>query len=63
MNPRLDPVNSASGSPEQRQLLAQITKAIGKVPNLVSTLAQSPAAAKAYLAVDSALSHGSPSAA
>lgn len=59
MNPRLHPVNATTGTPEQQQLLAQVAKAVGKVPNLVATLAQSPAAAKAYLAFDSALSRGS----
>ena len=57
--PRIQPITSTNASPEQEQLLASVRKALGGVPNLVSTLAQSPAAANAYLAFNGALAKGS----
>lgn len=60
--PRINSINAATASPEQQQILANVTKAMGGVPNLVSTLAQSPAAANAYLAFNGALAKGSLSA-
>ena len=48
-----------NASAEQQQILANVKKGLGLVPNLVSTLAQSPAAAHAYLAFSGALAKGS----
>ena len=55
---RISTVNDATASTEQKELLASVKKAMGMIPNLVSTLAQSPAAAGAYLAFNGALSKG-----
>lgn len=59
---RIPTVNDASASKEQQEILATVKKAFGMVPNLVSTLAQSPAAAGAYLAFSGNLAKGSLSA-
>jgi uncharacterized peroxidase-related enzyme len=56
------PVSKSTATPEQQAILTAVKKALGIVPNLVSTLAQSPAAANAYLAFSGALSKGSLSA-
>jgi uncharacterized peroxidase-related enzyme len=55
-------VTESSATPEQQAILTAVKKSLGIVPNLVSTLAQSPAAANAYLAFSGALSKGSLSA-
>jgi len=55
-------VTESTATPEQQEILTATKKALGIVPNLVSTLAQSPAAANAYLAFSGALSKGSLSA-
>ncbi len=55
---RIAPINAASASQEQQDLLANVKKAMGMVPNLVSTLAHSPAAANAYLGFNGALAKG-----
>jgi uncharacterized peroxidase-related enzyme len=57
--PRLQTVSAESASTEQQQILTNVKKGLGLVPNLVSTLAQSPAAAHAYLAFSGALAKGS----
>ena len=43
--PRINTINAENASAEQQQILANVKKGLGLVPNLVSTLAQSPAAA------------------
>ena len=60
--PRIQTINVASASTEQQQILATVKQAMGGVPNLISTLAQSPAAAHAYLAFSGALAKGTLSA-
>ena len=57
--PRLQPITIATASVEQQQILANVKQALGVVPNLVATLAQSPAAGNAYLAFSGALAKGS----
>ena len=57
--PRIPTINADSASTEQKQILAGVKQAMGLVPNLISTLAQSPAAAHAYLAFSGALAKGS----
>jgi uncharacterized peroxidase-related enzyme len=57
--PRLQTLSAEQASAEQQQILADVKKGLGLVPNLVSTLAQSPAAAHAYLAFSGALAKGS----
>ena len=60
--PRINVVSSDAASIEQQQLLSQVKKSLGSVPNLIATLAQSPAAANAYLEFNGALAKGSLSA-
>ena len=57
--PRIPTINADSASAEHQQILTNVKKGLGLVPNLVSTLAQSPAAANAYLAFSGALAKGS----
>jgi len=57
--PRINIINAEQASAEQQQILANVKKGLGLVPNLVSTLAQSPAAAHAYFAFSGALAKGS----
>jgi len=56
--PRIPTITADSASTEQKQILVGVKQAMGMVPNLVSTLAQSPAAAHAYLAFSGALAKG-----
>ncbi len=60
--PRIQPINLDNASSAQNQILTGVQKAMGLVPNLVATLAQSPAAANAYLGFSGALAKGSLSA-
>ena len=55
---RIHPINTTSASPEQKELLASVKQALGIVPNLISTMAHSPAVANAYLAFNGALAKG-----
>jgi uncharacterized peroxidase-related enzyme len=57
--PRIPTINPDSASAEQQQILANVKKGLGLVPNLVATLVQSPAAAHAYLGFSGALAKGS----
>ena len=57
--PRIPTINADSASTEQKQILTGVKQALGVVPNLVATLAQSPAAAHAYVAFSGALAKGS----
>lgn len=58
--PRIDPTNAPVRT---QDLLAQVRKHMGGVPNLVATLAQSPAALAGYLGFAGGLASGSLSAA
>jgi len=53
--PALDP---ATATGKQKTLLDAVQKKFGRVPNLMRTLAQSPAALDGYLALNSALAAG-----
>jgi hypothetical protein len=44
---RIPAVTKENASPKVQELFTAVQKAMGTVPNLVSTLAQSPAAAQA----------------
>jgi uncharacterized peroxidase-related enzyme len=57
--PRIQTVNTASASPEQQQILAAVKQSMGLVPNLISTMVQSPATAGAYIAFSDELDKGS----
>lgn len=56
--PRIPTLCKDKASPEQMDILNQTQKAMGAVPNLVATMAHSPAVAQAYLAFNGALSKG-----
>lgn len=56
--PRIEPVDRDTAPEQTQQLLSGVQKKLGMVPNLIGTLAQSPAAAKAYLNFSQALSDG-----
>lgn len=54
--PALDP---ATATGKQKTLLDAVQKKLGRVPNLMRTLAQAPAALDGYLALSGALASGS----
>jgi len=56
--PRIQPINHDDASPEARKLLEQVQASMGAVPNLIATMAHSPAVANAYLGMSQALSKG-----
>lgn len=56
--PRIQPVDRQSASPSTAQLLDSVRQKLGSVPNLIATMANSPAVAKAYLGFSQALSGG-----
>jgi uncharacterized peroxidase-related enzyme len=55
---RIRPVDESSAEPETAELLRSVKKKMGSVPNLISTMANSPAVANAYLGFSQALSGG-----
>lgn len=55
---RVQPVNPETADPRTADLLGGVKKKIGLVPNIVSTMAHSPAVATAYLGFSQALSGG-----
>jgi uncharacterized peroxidase-related enzyme len=56
--PRLEPIEPETAAGRTRELLDQTKARMGKVPNLIKTLANSPAALEAYLGFSDALSNG-----
>lgn len=54
--PRIQAVTSETADQSQQQVLDTVKAKFGGVPNLLGTLAQSPAAANAYLSLSEALS-------
>jgi uncharacterized peroxidase-related enzyme len=56
--PRIEPIQVSSATPEQQRLLASVKKSMGAVPNLIATMAHSPAVAQAYLDFSQTLSRG-----
>jgi uncharacterized peroxidase-related enzyme len=56
---RIDRVNEASAPEKSAALLEAVRKQMGGVPNILATMAQSPAALGGYLAFAEALSGGS----
>ena len=57
--PRIDPIDPATAEGQTRTLLDGIGKKYGRIPNLLATLAQAPAALDAYLGLGRALGGGS----
>lgn len=56
--PRIRPVDSSTADPEAREVLASVRRTMGAVPNLIATMAASPAVARAYLGFSRELSGG-----
>jgi hypothetical protein len=56
--PRLETINVENADAKTRELLDGVQAKLGMVPNLLSTLANSPAALEAYLGLSGALSKG-----
>lgn len=56
--PRIKPVQTESAPKATQTLLAGVQKKLGMVPNLIATMAQSPAAAQAYLGFSQPLAGG-----
>ncbi len=56
---RIQPVSETTADPAAAQVLATVKKKLGKVPNLIATMANSAAVAKSYLGFSQALSTGS----
>jgi alkylhydroperoxidase family enzyme len=60
--PRINPVDRTNPPAAVAPQLAAVRTKLGKVPNLIATLAQSPAALATYLAVTGAVAQGTLSA-
>lgn len=56
--PRIQPVEQNTADAATAELLGSVKKKLGTVPNIVATMANSPAVAKAYLGFSQALSAG-----
>ena len=57
--PRIDPIDPADAAPAARTMLEGIQKSLGVTPNLMATLAWSPAALDAYMGLSKSLGRGS----
>lgn len=56
--PRIQPVRIETAEAKTAELLSGVKKKLGMVPNLISTMAQSPATANAYLGFSQTLAGG-----
>src|SRR5258708_1220041 len=57
--PRIKPVDRNTADPATVELLHSVRRSVGAVPNLIATMAHSPAVARSYLGFAQALSGGS----
>ncbi len=57
--PRIQPANTATADNATVELLGAVKKKLGTVPNIIATMAVSPAVANAYLGFSQSLSTGS----
>ncbi|REK17915.1 MAG: carboxymuconolactone decarboxylase family protein [Planctomycetota bacterium] len=55
---RLQPVTRNAATPAAAELLDAVSKKLGSIPNLIATMAHSPAVARGYLDFSQALSTG-----
>ena len=55
---RLPAIDPAQAAPQVKRLMDQVRLQLGMVPNIVRTMAVSPAALEGYLALGAALGHG-----
>lgn len=56
--PRIQPIDRTTAPAKTQQLLDGVEKKLGMLPNLIATMAQSPAIVQAYLSFSQALSGG-----
>ena len=56
--PRIQPIDRATASGDAKALLDGVKSAIGMVPNIFATFAQSPKVLEGYLALNTALGQG-----
>ena len=56
--PRIHPVNPGSATENQSNLLNAVQSKMGRVPNIIGAMAQSPAVANAYIGMSGALAEG-----
>lgn len=57
--PAIRPIDVAAATGKTAETLAAVKKSLGKVPNMVATLAQSPAALQTYFGIKQGLTAGS----
>ncbi|MCC6863003.1 MAG: carboxymuconolactone decarboxylase family protein [Bryobacterales bacterium] len=55
---RIQPIDPAAAPARTRELLEGVRKALGMTPNMMKTMARSPAVLEGYLALNRALSEG-----
>jgi uncharacterized peroxidase-related enzyme len=58
MSHRIAPIDPAAASPRAAELLSAVQSALGMTPNLMRTIAHSPAALEGYLSLNNALAKG-----
>ncbi len=56
--PRIHPVNRSTADAKTADLLGSVEKKMGLVPNIIATMANSPAVAQSYLGFSQSLSSG-----
>ncbi|HSR63884.1 MAG TPA: carboxymuconolactone decarboxylase family protein [Gammaproteobacteria bacterium] len=56
--PRIRPINEKTADPVATEILEMVRKKMGSIPNLITTMVNSPAVARAYLGFSQALSTG-----
>lgn len=56
--PRIRPVDAGNSNEQTQQILKSVKTKMGMVPNLISTMAQAPVVAKAYLEFSGAMASG-----
>ncbi|MCR9296396.1 MAG: carboxymuconolactone decarboxylase family protein [bacterium] len=56
--PRIEPIQKKNADAKAAQLLDNVSKMMGSIPNIVATMANSPAVANAYLSFSQSLAAG-----
>jgi len=56
--PRIQPVDRTTASADTQKLLDSVERKLGMIPNILATMAQSPATLKAYLGFSQSLASG-----
>jgi uncharacterized peroxidase-related enzyme len=57
--PRINPIETSEAAPKAKTLLEGVQKQLGMTPNMMRTMANSPAVLEAYLGFSGSLGHGS----